>query len=545
MTSTAFRRARWSTSPSRLHRTPPHRLFTFPGDLRAASYVQPGATLQLQRRPERTPLPLLIQLFARQPKWLKTWHETCASDEDSGCGDRFVSTPSPRRLTSRAEVGTFTGRPFLLELPNELIAQIAWEVAPLGGGRVGNLRLVNSRICTIASPILFSSIQLTEATQRGYNSLESAIRNDQMGVRKAATSIRYDILAEKPLPVLGALVNIERVSLTISPYGSSIPPVVRDSFFELPRLHVLALKGLRIPANDCRTFIEEYAPGVRHLILDGVKGPGLFATSKDCEPGGQGFRCSDRVKVEVLEVFNEHWDVGYYITPLCACSRTVRRITINSSLSPERTIAFPEHVSFPVAEELHLRGLHCLFNVKRNSRVHMHTTISIVSLLNAVGAAHLFELSLPVYTTFDLHNRIFSISMPHVRTLKLARFSLGKSAEEDLERDLFTDKIITSLRRFLLASSSPMFPSLKTLHLVGWIDPSRLARIFSAAPASNIDGEIVESRALMKRFLQILESRGVVHLVLEGPARHSVGAEKYYLDYEKSTWMIRRRATVW
>ena len=48
----------------------------------------------------------------------------------------------------------------LLSLPDELLVKIGLELAPDGGRRVGNLRLVNHRIANAVTPIAWLSIEI-------------------------------------------------------------------------------------------------------------------------------------------------------------------------------------------------------------------------------------------------------------------------------------------------------------------------------------------------------------------------------------------------
>ncbi|KAL8277140.1 hypothetical protein RQP46_010468 [Phenoliferia psychrophenolica] len=97
----------------------------------------------------------------------------------------------------------------LLSLPNELLLQIASEIAPLGGKEAANLRLVCHRLDALVSPIVWSALSFSAQSERRLGGLQAAFfRNPLSGafttsvkisIKKGANEVTTAILATLPL----------------------------------------------------------------------------------------------------------------------------------------------------------------------------------------------------------------------------------------------------------------------------------------------------------------------------------------------------------
>ncbi|KAK4701508.1 hypothetical protein P7C70_g4722, partial [Phenoliferia sp. Uapishka_3] len=227
-------------------------------------------------------------------------------------------------------------RSSLLGLPHELVSQIIRHVAPLGGRKAEHLRLVNRHISTVASPILFSSLIIPDKPLNELDELLSAIFDNRLGIRKAATSLKYELHAEAftlPALAIAKLLNIERLSLHSST-GQEVPDVVQNALARLPRLSTLKLSNLSLnPRDPAPSWDSPELPllgrctsGVKHLILDRhVDGCGLYAV-RTALANAFAFR---RNEVEILEVYLNNAVLIYQ--HLNACRWKARHIVLEWS----------------------------------------------------------------------------------------------------------------------------------------------------------------------------------------------------------------------
>ncbi|KAK4694669.1 hypothetical protein P7C70_g8695, partial [Phenoliferia sp. Uapishka_3] len=298
----------------------------------------------------------------------------------------------------------------LLSLPVELITQIISEVAPLGGRKAAHLRLVNRRISRIASPILFASLLFEHPSPDEHDALFSAIFENRLGIREAVTSIRYEVVGatakrtyELPAVALATLVNLERVSLSATSDDIDVPQVIEKALRQLPRLSKLELFNFSVQARrelfeppDDNTLMArctlKRTSNVRHVILNHVKGNGVFASVDE-----GGFISTPANGVEILEV---DFLRGSDIFPLIyACKDTVRHITLKWEGGEGQTGDWLEDNEFfsDSINSMHLQGLASLFD-NRHALLHAATASTIKELLDWAGLTLLVLLVLLVST---------------------------------------------------------------------------------------------------------------------------------------------------
>ncbi|KAK4698952.1 hypothetical protein P7C70_g7317, partial [Phenoliferia sp. Uapishka_3] len=167
----------------------------------------------------------------------------------------------------------------LLNLPDELLSNIAHELAPLGGRKAQFLRLVNHRLRRTASPILFSAILIPDQPLEHNDELLAALLDDEHEIRDTAISVVYHFRADGSCVAalaLGTLVKVERVVLRGLDIDVEIPLAVKKALARLPRLSHLALGNLMTRASTDDTLLSKYATNVRHLTIEMVSGSGTL-----------------------------------------------------------------------------------------------------------------------------------------------------------------------------------------------------------------------------------------------------------------------------
>ncbi|KAL8283380.1 hypothetical protein RQP46_005790 [Phenoliferia psychrophenolica] len=111
------------------------------------------------------------------------------------------STPAQDGISSPAAPRTPTS---LFSLPNELLIRIAREVAPDGGRKAGNLRLVCGRLGGVLATVTWASIVLP-TDLAGLDEIGDELLNNRTGHNSLVISVRYNKPAFQPRVIVQAL----------------------------------------------------------------------------------------------------------------------------------------------------------------------------------------------------------------------------------------------------------------------------------------------------------------------------------------------------
>ncbi|KAK4698911.1 hypothetical protein P7C70_g7358, partial [Phenoliferia sp. Uapishka_3] len=319
----------------------------------------------------------------------------------------------------------------LLDLPHELLTTIVREIAPLGGWKAQELRLVNRHLAAIATPIVFASLIIPDGEWSENDELFAALFVNRKGIREAATSLTYELYDDGEsatgAAALEALPNLRRIHLSTS-CEVTLPEVVRESLVRATRLHTLCLTDIRVDAQPYGdgSLLTACKDRVRHLILNRTSGDGVFASEAQNDPDMIQPQPSN---VEVLEVYNPEGpdsigsaETRYIVLTLYTYGRNARHITLewNEAAPSSADDDLAGNILSNAAKSLRIQGLPSLFHAKTNPATHLTTSAYIVTFLNSIGTSLLPMLWLPVTDSFDLNPILFDTRMPKVQYLGFA-----------------------------------------------------------------------------------------------------------------------------
>ncbi|KAL8292359.1 hypothetical protein RQP46_001825 [Phenoliferia psychrophenolica] len=396
----------------------------------------------------------------------------------------------------------------LLSLPNELIVKIAREVAPYGGRKAGNLRLVCRHLGRVVAPVTWASIVLPARTV-ALEDLTNEMLNNRTGHISLITSVRYNKPRRQSPIVVTALRSLPSLRrLHLCGRGDD-----NDGIF-VPE-HDLLLGGWR---NLIALHLEHvnlgshfelptWAPSLSTLVIE------------RCYNAQDSFLCNTKEKLRFNHVREIRLSVvapsdpGYItnvaLLAFLACFRA-RRITLHLDLTVQGSM---EEImkDRPIDRRLEpfsfeLAGATKLFKNASPTDIGAHV---IVRFLNWFALGNLTTLSLPVFDTFFATDVLASLTLPRVQVLVL---DVDPSSRVRFRRTNLTNKF-THLIRFLKLAS---MPSLSTLHLRGWgftFDPTVL-------DVTSIHDFQDESIAILG-FLAALRRTTVVELRVEDEDRQS------------------------
>ncbi|KAK4699494.1 hypothetical protein P7C70_g6763, partial [Phenoliferia sp. Uapishka_3] len=431
---------------------------------------------------------------------------------------------------SDSEDDTVIGGKSFLSLPSELITKIACEVAPLGGSKVGSLRLVNRQISAITSPILFSAISIPGKALNKIDELLASIFENDLGIREAATSISLEVSKDSrlslPTAAVATLVNVTRASIAPLSGAIHLPTLVEKALSRLPKLAVLAISNVTVKVTPKNTLLERCAPRVTHLILSNVFGDGLLCTSAQA-----GKLTHPPNIVESIELYYRRSSSSRDIfLKLWACKSTVRHIVMEWTGQPHNAPGFFSNQTPPMnAESLRLQGLECLFD-ERGHFARNAATSSVCTLLKWMAKTPLHNLSLPVASDFAVDGLFDDLKMPNLRLLSLCTCPRAPYVEKP---DLLTATTFTALSSF--TDPAGPFPALSTLRLVGWFDTTGIAWLATVKPS-----QLARQHPLLYSLLGVLKMDNIKVLVLENSNGHPAGAEKCYFErVGEEDWTVR------
>ncbi|KAL8283396.1 hypothetical protein RQP46_005806 [Phenoliferia psychrophenolica] len=268
----------------------------------------------------------------------------------------------------------------LLSLPTELLIKIARDVAPHGGRKAGNLRLVCRHLDCVVAPVTWASIVLpTDAD--GLQEIATELLNDRTENTSYITSVRYNVpetQLRRIVVALKALPALRRLHLVGTSDELFVPR--HDLLGSFPEIDNLCLEYVDL---DSMWDLKAWAPNVTSLEL------------VNCDKADAPF-------------FND--DDIYCIG-----------ISTDFNL---RTMPF----SFTLAGATKLFG---------HSPPNDPGAPVIVRILNWIAVGPLTTLTLPVFDMFFANDALANLSLPRVQDLVLKVDSTSQSFFTSV-RDLFT-----------------------------------------------------------------------------------------------------------
>ncbi|KAL8283410.1 hypothetical protein RQP46_005820 [Phenoliferia psychrophenolica] len=257
----------------------------------------------------------------------------------------------------------------LLSLPNELLVKIARVVAPDGGRKAGNLRLVCRHLGDVVAPVTWASIVLpTDAD--GLDELGDELLHNRTGHTSLVNSVRYNKPAFQPRGIVQAL--------------KALP--------SLRRLHLAGTsegqEGLFVPKHGLLKGLKR----IQNLQLDYVDLDNLFDIA------------SWAPSVSTLSHFR------------CANAHLPFRDSANQ---------IQGNLEFEVRTKPFLFKLTGATKLFKHSPPNDPAAPLIVQILNWVARGPLTTLALPVFGTFFANDALSNLSLPRVQTLVLDADSIS------------------------------------------------------------------------------------------------------------------------
>ncbi|KAL8277146.1 hypothetical protein RQP46_010474 [Phenoliferia psychrophenolica] len=409
----------------------------------------------------------------------------------------------------------------LLSLPNELLASIGHHLAPLGGYKAGVLRLVCRRLGGILAPLAWSSITFPPQMDDLDPLLVSLLKN-QDGQKFFVTSVRYQVSYTDfafPVFVLESLPNLNRLHLAGTPneidptnQDREIPSFLRNAFVDMPNLRTLVLDDLDLTHDD---DLAIWAPSVKSLVI------------KSCTNGNRPFeRGPTNLSTTLLHKLNywvpENDDAAAqanFVTEALLTVRATASTIMLQWVAAEDLATNLMNLPWPSGPEakpvhLHINGLAKLFSPPFPA-ANLVTTTFVVRLLNWIGAGHLASLTLPLNHTFQVNDIFSNLALPHLRTLSLVNAypPLIPFLRDVLDSSSCAN--LFSLIKYITA------PSLKTLHLRGWLDYSSVLALGGIAQSA--PHQLAVRSLPLVGLLHYLRGTTTVELKLENSEGHADG----------------------
>ncbi|KAL8281458.1 hypothetical protein RQP46_006142 [Phenoliferia psychrophenolica] len=376
----------------------------------------------------------------------------------------------------------------LTSLSHELLAAIAWLVAPEGGRKAANLRLACRAVYSATAPCVWTALIFPSVLTELDLCLSYLIK-DADGRVERITSVCID---------------------ATTPFISTIAALL-PTFPRLKRVTILGAGGQDGQADlpwDLMSAIDR-SPSIVTLAFDRISPAQLFSntgtfgtripaitTLRYREPaGGAGSQVTNTVKL------------AYAV----ASAARLIELQLDEICPPEH----PSHFYMQTHSvdwaghtgplEVALFGLFGLFHT---SEVHQHdaTTTLAVNVLNWIGCPS--TLSLPVYNFFNINAHFRNLHLPKLQHLALLTYSRQPAGVPDL----LSTKTYRNLARLL--SITPL-PSLTTLRLRGWLDHTSVKRVALVS-----DGDLPIDHLEIYGLLGCLRSTGVVKLTLQNSEGH-------------------------
>ncbi|KAM0748131.1 hypothetical protein T439DRAFT_328117 [Meredithblackwellia eburnea MCA 4105] len=370
----------------------------------------------------------------------------------------------------------------LLSFPDELIIQISHAIAPNGGKKVANLRLVHRRFAELALPVLLSALVIPRSQEIHESRLASIGRGSK---RFMVKEVNYCIPIQRQelsTFALARLVNLTR--LHISHYSpASLPTVVGEVIKDFPQLKILHFTNVQLSLSTIDFSI--LAPTVNHLILEGTWGqPTFFFVPFQ-------FRSEERKSpIRILDLrATESTPVTAFWMAIDATFASLQTVSVSWRQAPGALLPQPPRITSNAVRALRIHSLPDIVTVSDVTAVN-----SFIACFSQAVNFRSLSLNVSKRSIMSLAPQS-SVVVQNIHYLELVGASEG------------TDFLDTPIYRTLLSFTLP-FRNLSHLHLRDWIlPPSRSPFTFFelSTPAG-----LAASQPLVSALLTALSGRGLL-----------------------------------
>ncbi|KAL8281459.1 hypothetical protein RQP46_006143 [Phenoliferia psychrophenolica] len=424
----------------------------------------------------------------------------------------------------------------LTSLPHELLAAIAWLVAPDGGRKAANLRLACRAVDSAAAPCVWTAITFPSAPEEVDLLLSHLIENPHKRV-EFTSSVRIDATTPLISTIAALLPTFPRLKrVHISGAGAE---------HALPELLPLLMRAI------------DRSPTVRTLVFDHIS----FANELD-QPVWSFFAVPEVTFLACLypgNLFIDENTLGPKVTDLTSVSFRAPIGSVEEQVEAAVHLAYAMSASGRVYElelsylddeehplldymennaddwsyhtgplEIVLHGFNGLFDaqdLKQQDTVALFT----IALLNWIGCCT--TLSLPVHAVFDFNNEFHLLDLRNLQHLALVSQALPIAGTPNLLS-------LTTYKNLLNFLDIEPLPALRTLRLRGWLDFTNVKTI-----ALGSDWFLMRQHLEIFGLLSCLVSTGVVELRLQNSIGHPDELEECVFerdDKDATAWRKRR-----
>ncbi|KAL8281517.1 hypothetical protein RQP46_006201 [Phenoliferia psychrophenolica] len=354
---------------------------------------------------------------------------------------------------------------------------VARNVAPNGGKRAANLRLVSRRLDAAVAPVVWSSIVFS-SNQTILDEICGYLigENDDANRRALVTSVRYDlppIQLSTPLAVLKRLPNLNRLHLLGATTLSTLRPGTIDT---LPITSTLRLENV-----DLQDQWASAAAGLE--VIRCSRAGSLFLDRKDAH--------------------------GYY-HPWPPSLRTLRyeAAPTETAVDVQYTLLATTSITGPLS--LTVTGMKDLFGSATPTATRALTTATFVRVWNhfATGT-QLDSLNLETNGAIVVNDGLFELDLPHLTTLKFTNLEPVPEGGFAWPTNLLEPAKFSNFLYLAKLLKEAKLPVLRTLELRGWVDA-----VGAATLASMTMGDVAGEHPLVHSLLGVLKGIGATELRL-------------------------------
>ncbi|KAL8281461.1 hypothetical protein RQP46_006145 [Phenoliferia psychrophenolica] len=426
----------------------------------------------------------------------------------------------------------------LTSLPHELIAAIAWLVAPDGGRKAANLRLACRAVDAAAAPCVWTAITVPSAPEELDFLLSHLIENPHKRL-EFTSSVRIDATAPHFSAIAAFLTTLPRLKrVHISGAGAphalpDLSPILMKAIDCSPTIQTLAFDHISFADQFDQPAWHHSVPEVTflacvcpdHLFIDATLSRLRVPKMTSVKLRTPISDVEEQVTTAVQLAFVMTAEARRYELELDYLEEEEHSLVQYMETHPED---WSDHTG---PFEVVLHGFYGLFDAQDPGQ---QETVALftATFLNWIGRAS--TLSLPVHAAFNFID-LFFLTLPSVQNLALVRQSIPIVDSPDLLSP-------TTYKSLLQSLDSISLPALRTLRLRGWLDLTNVKTIALAT-----------DRAFPRQHLEIygllgcLVRTGIVELRLQNSKGHPDESEECVFerdDKDAKEWR-KRLVTFW